>query len=50
MFEENIKEIRGLSVSSWQGLLGSNFFNFDPIFKILFAYEHKLVLVSGAGI
>ena len=24
------------------------FFNFDLIFEMLFAYEHKLVLVSGA--
>ena len=30
--------------------LGSHLFNFDPIFKIHFAYEHKLVLVSGAEV
>ena len=31
----------------WPVLLGSHLFNFDQILKILFSYEHKLVLVSG---
>ena len=31
-------------------LLGSHFVDFDPIFMNLFANEHKLVLISGAGI
>ena len=31
-------------------LLDGIFFNFDQIFMNLLANEHKLVLVSGAGI
>ena len=41
---------RGRLFSSWPVLLGSHFVDFYPIFMNLFVNEHKLVLVSGAGI
>ena len=41
---------RGRLFSRWPVLLGCHLFDFDSIFMNIFENEHKLVLISGAGI